>query len=115
MATVSQTHRTFSGRGHLLQGDEAPIDVHYQIVLSARPITATTLDGPKETAWEWDKAEGHVRLANHADWSRVDVDLEHTLALEDGRHCPVTLNFHGHQPSTTFSVTCSPADLAPAE
>lgn len=111
MATVSQTHRIFSGRGQLLEGKELPIDVHYQLVLSARPITTTTLDGPQATVWEWDKAEGHVTLANHADWSRVDVDLGYTLALEDGKHCPVTLNFHGHQPGTTFSVTCSPADL----
>lgn len=115
MATVSQTHRIFSGRGQLLQGKESPIDVHYHIVLSARPSTATALGGPTETIWEWAKAEGHVRLANHADWSRVDVDLGYTLALEDGRHCPVTLNFHGPQPATTFSVACSPADLAPAE
>lgn len=115
MATVSQTHRTFSGRGQLFAGDDAPIDVHYHIVLSARPSISTTLAGPKETVREWDKAEGHVRLVNHADWSRVDVDREHTLALEDSRRCPVTLNFLGPQPATTFSVACSPADLVPAE
>lgn len=115
MATVSQTHRIFSGRGQLFQGDEAPIDVHYQIVLSARPSTATALAGSTETIWEWDKAEGHVRLVNHVDWSRVDVDLEHALMLGDGKRCRVTLNFLGPQPVTTFSVACSPADLAPAD
>lgn len=115
MATVSQTHRTFSGRGQLLQGGEPPIDVHYQIVLSARPITATALAGPQVTTWEWDKAEGHVSLANQADWCRVNLDQEHTLVLADGRHCAVTMNFVGSQPATTFLVACSPADLAPAE
>lgn len=115
MPTVSQTHRDFAGRGHLFHGDGPPIDVEYHIVISARPISATTLDGPTETAWEWDKAEGHVKLAHHGDWSRVDVDLEYTLALKDGRHCPVTLNYLGHMPATTFAVACSPADLAPAE
>lgn len=115
MPTVSQTHRTFSGRGQLFQGDELPIDVHYQIVLSARPSTATALAGPKETVWEWDKAEGYVRLVNRADWCRVDVDLEYTLVLEGSKRCPVVMSYHGDMPATTFSVTCSPADLAPAE
>lgn len=115
MPTVSQTHRTFSGRGQLLQGNESPIDVQYHIVLSARPITATALDGPKVTEFEWDKAEGHVKLVHKADWSRVDLDRKYTLALDDGRHCPVTMNFLDRQPGTTFSVTCSPADLAPVE
>ena len=111
MPTISQTHRTFFGHGQLLQGDEAPIDVHYQIVLSAQPITTTTLAGPTETIWEWDKAAGHVRLANQSDWSRVDVDREYTLVLEGGRRCPVILNCHGHQPTTAFALACSPADL----
>lgn len=57
------------------------------------------------------KAEGHVTLANHADWSRVDLNREYSLALADGRRCPVTMNYHGPMPATTFSVACSPADL----
>ena len=115
MPTVSQTHRTFSGRGQLFQGDEPPIDVHYQIVLSARPNTATALAGPKETVWEWEKAEGHVRLLDRADWIRIDLNQAYTLAMEDGRHCPATMSYHGDMPASTFSVACSPADLAPAE
>ena len=111
MATVSQTHRNFDGRGQLFAGDEAPIDVHYHIVLSARPSTATALGGPNETIWEWDTAEGHVRLVDRADWSRVDLDRQYTLSLADGRRCPVTMNYHGPMPATTFSVACSPADL----
>lgn len=111
MATVSQTHRTFSGHGHLLQGNEPPIDVHYHIILTARPIDAAALAGPKETAWEWDRAEGHVKLVHHGDWSRVDIDLGYTLALADGRHCPVVMSYHGHMPATTYSITCSPSDL----
>lgn len=111
MSTVSQTHRAFSDRGQLLDGDNLPIEVNYSIVLSFRPQEPGTLGGPGVVQWEPDSAEGFVNLVHRADWSRVEVPGSYTLVLKDGKRCLPSLNYSGEPTSGKYLLKCSPQDL----
>lgn len=111
MSTVSQSHRTFSDRGQLLDGDNSPIEVNYSIVLSFRPQETGTLGGPGMVQWEPDSAEGFIKLVHRSDWSRVEVPGNYTLAMKDGKRCLLSLNYSGEPTSGKYLVKCSPQDL----
>lgn len=109
MATVSQTHRAFFGFGQLVRDNEPPINVRYDIVVTARPVDAFAVVDPAEQQWEWDKAEGFVTLVSNSDVGLIDPTPEYTLLLPNGRQCRLTLS-HGVS-LTRFLITCPPGDL----
>lgn len=111
MATTSQTHREFSGRGQLLREGRAPIPVRYYILLWARLSDAGVLAGPHETRWEWDRGQGFLTLLDETDTFEVDLRAKYTLVLNDGTRCVPTLAHDYSRPLMKYRVQCSPIDL----
>ncbi len=111
MATTSQTHREFSGRGQLLREGRQPIAVRYYIVLCARLSDAGVLAGPHETRWEWDRGQGFLTLLDETDSYEVDIRAKYTLILSDGTRCVPVLAHDYSRPLMKYRVQCSPKDL----
>ncbi len=111
MAITSQTHREFSGRGHLLRDSRPPVAVSYYIMLSARPTNTSVLAGPHETQWEWDKAQGFLTLSDDTDALDVDIRAKYTLVLDDDTRCVPTLCHDHNLPLMKYRLQCSPRDL----
>ena len=106
---VQSLHAVF-GRGQLMRGKEPPIDVRYDVVLVALPVAMTIVGSPSEVQWEWTKAEGFVTLVDNNDVGLIDVSVEYTLELADGRRCRALLGHDHNMLMTRFLITYSPAE-----
>ena len=111
MATTSQAHREFSGRGQLLREGRPAIPVRYYILLWARLSDAGVLAGPHQTRSEWDRGQGFLTLLDEADTFEVDVRAKYTLVLNDGTRCVPTIAHDYSRPLMKYRVQCSPMDL----
>lgn len=111
MATTSQAHREFSGRGQLLREGRPAIPVRYYILLWARLSDAGVLAGPHETRSEWDRGQGFLTLLDETDTFEVDIRAKYTLVLNDGTRCVPTLAHDYSRPLMKYRVQCSPMDL----
>jgi hypothetical protein len=110
MENEVQPLRAVFGRGCLFRTNEPPIAVRYDVVLVALPVAITTVASPGEVQWQWSKAEGFITLVDNSDVGLIDVNVEYTLELADGRRCRALLGHDRNMSMTRFIITCSPAD-----